>query len=78
MQWTCDCCGKTIFFTSCQGSCEITFSEQEVTYVREREFCVCKDCEKKILKYIKSLGERKSESIVSYIYRKMKEGSNGY
>lgn len=28
--------------------------------------------------YIKSLRKHKSESIVSYIYRKMKEGSNGY
>ena len=59
-------------------SCKITFSEQEATCLKEREFCVCKDCEKTILKYIKSPGKRKGESIVSYIYRKMKEGSNGY
>ena len=74
MQCTCDCCGKTIFYTYNQDSCEIVFSEQKATYLREREFCVCKDCEKKILKYIKSLRKHKSESIVSYIYRKMKEG----
>ena len=32
----------------------------------------------KTIDQLKEVGKRKSESIVSYIYRKMKEGSNGY